>query len=311
MEKRSTKNKRFVIITSFLSLILICTIIINIFFCGKMKKLSLEYQKLNQECSQMKKILKNKDSEINTIKKKEEELNNIDENITNLKKEYFNSIKQLEDDIISGKSDKKIAYLTFDDGPYYSSYQFLDILDKYDVKATFFTIGIGKESCYDNKNYNCHLLYKEEAKKGHTIANHTYSHAIFNGLYNSPQSFIEQVKKQEELIKNETGLTPNIIRFPGGSRTAGSKKDEIIKLLRENGYGWVDWSAEDGDGRNLTTKEQAWNLFTSSIDENIEVILMHDYHQITLSILPDAIEYLQNKGYVLLPLFYESNMVNK
>ena len=130
-------------------------------------------------------------------------------------------------------------------------------------------------------------------------------------MYDSPQSFITQIKKQENLIKEKTGITTNIIRFPGGSRTAGSKKDGIVTLLRESGYGWVDWSSEIGDGGNLTSKEQAWKYFTSSINENIEVILMHDYHPITLSILPDAIEYLKTNGYILLPLFYESNMVNK
>lgn len=311
MEKRSTKNKRFIILIILLSILLISTFTINILYCGKMQKINKDYQNLQNEYNEKKLKEKELTEEINTIQKKQEDIENIVQNITNLKKEYFSSIKQLEDEILAGKLDKKIAYLTFDDGPYYASYQFLDILDRYDVKATFFTIGTGKESCYDNKNYDCTAIYAEEAKRGHTIANHTFNHAIFKGLYDSPQSFMTQIKKQENLIKEKTGITTNIIRFPGGSRTAGSKKDGIVTLLRENGYGWVDWTAEDGDGRNLTSKEQAWNLLKSTLDEKIEVILMHDYHPITLSILPDAIEYLKTNGYTILPLFYESNMVNK
>lgn len=311
MEKRSTKNKRFIILIILLSILLISTFTINILYCGKMQKINKDYQNLQNEYNEKKLKEKELTEEINTIQKKQEDIENIVQNITNLKKEYFSSIKQLEDEILAGKLDKKIAYLTFDDGPYYASYQFLDILDRYDVKATFFTIGTGKESCYDNKNYDCTAIYAEEAKRGHTIANHTFNHAIFKGLYDSPQSFMTQIKKQENLIKEKTGITTNIIRFPGGSRTAGSKKDGIVTLLRESGYGWVDWSSEIGDGGNLTSKEQAWKYFTSSINENIEVILMHDYHPITLSILPDAIEYLKTNGYILLPLFYESNMVNK
>ena len=311
MEKRSTKNKRFIILIILLSILLISTFTINILYCGKMQKINKDYQNLQNEYNEKKLKEKELTEEINTIQKKQEDIENIVQNITNLKKEYFSSIKQLEDEILAGKLDKKIAYLTFDDGPYYASYQFLDILDRYDVKATFFTIGTGKESCYDNKNYDCTTIYAEEAKRGHTIANHTFNHAIFKGLYDSPQSFMTQIKKQENLIKEKTGITTNIIRFPGGSRTAGSKKDGIVTLLRENGYGWVDWTAEDGDGRNLTSKEQAWNLLKSTLDEKIEVILMHDYHPITLSILPDAIEYLKTNGYTILPLFYESNMVNK
>lgn len=311
MEKRSTKNKRFIVLIILLSILLISTFTINILYCGKMQKINKDYQNLQNEYNEKKLKEKELTEEINTIQKKQEDIENIVQNITNLKKEYYSSIKQLEDEILAGKLDKKIAYLTFDDGPYYASYQFLDILDRYDVKATFFTIGTGKESCYDNKNYDCTAIYAEEAKRGHTIANHTFNHAIFKGLYDSPQSFITQIKKQENLIKEKTGITTNIIRFPGGSRTAGSKKDGIVTLLRESGYGWVDWSSEIGDGGNLTSKEQAWKYFTSSINENIEVILMHDYHPITLSILPDAIEYLKTNGYILLPLFYESNMVNK
>ena len=77
------------------------------------------------------------------------------------------------------------------------------------------------------------------------------------------------------------------------------------------GYGWIDWTAENGDGKDIQNKQQAWNMLTSYLDDNIEVILFHDYNNITTSMLPEVIEYLQNKGYILLPLFYESNMVNK
>ena len=243
--------------------------------------------------------------------KETELIKNIDKNITDQKNKYYQKLKLLEDNILSGKSNKKIAYLTFDDGPYYTTYKFLDILDKYHVKATFFTIGTGKEKCYDNNEYNCNLLFKEEAKRGHTIANHTYSHAIFKGLYTSPESFINEVKKQEELIKKETGIITNIVRFPGGAKSSGSQKEGIIQKLKENNYGWVDWTAQDGDGGALKSTEQAWSIFTNSINENIEVILMHDYNTITLAILPDIIEYLQKNNYILLPLFYESNMINK
>ena len=77
------------------------------------------------------------------------------------------------------------------------------------------------------------------------------------------------------------------------------------------GYGWVDWTAENGDGKDIQNKNQAWSNLLSMLNENIEVILFHDYNTITTSLLGETIEYLQNKGYILLPLFYESNMINK
>lgn len=79
-------------------------------------------------------------------------------------------------------------------------------------------------------------MYQEYLKRGHTIANHTYSHGIKRGLYNSEKTFIDSVKKQEDLINSQTGYITNIVRFPGGSATAGKLKNSIIEELRKNNY---------------------------------------------------------------------------
>lgn len=306
MERKSWKYRIFTIICI---VCLIASVSISGYFLYNTKKLEEKKVKLEKDYKEISNNTYNEKKE--NLEKEISELNNIENNTAKLKEDYYKDIKKLEDEIISGKSNKKIAYLTFDDGPYYKTYQFLDVLDKYNVNATFFTIGLGKEKCLDNRKEDCRKLYKEIVKRGNTIANHTYSHLIWKGLYSSPESFITQIKKQEELIKKETGVVTRIARFPGGSSTAGNKKTAIIELLRKNGYGWVDWTAQDGDGGELSGKDEAWNNFTSSIDSNIEVVLFHDYNDLTLQILPEAIEYLQSKGYIVLPLFYESNMVNK
>ena len=311
MAKRSTKDKGLIIISVTLFVLFILSLGLNIKISKELQDKKEEYKLYEEEYNKKYKIYLDNEKDLTSLTSEYEKIKNLDSKTEELKKEYFENIKKLEDDIISGKSNKKIVYLTFDDGPYYKTYKYLDILDKYDVKATFFTIGLGKEKCLDNRNYNCHLLYAEEAKRGHTIANHTFSHLIWNGLYSSSDSFIEQVKKQEELIYKNTGVKTNIVRFPGGSKTAGSKKNEIIEKLKNEGYGWTDWTAFDGDGAELKSEEEAWKNFTSSIDENIEVVLFHDYNDITLNILPKAIEYLKEHDYIILPLFYESNMVNK
>jgi peptidoglycan/xylan/chitin deacetylase (PgdA/CDA1 family) len=238
-------------------------------------------------------------------------LKNIDENTESIKNEVFILAQQVEEKIQNKETDYKIAYLTFDDGPYYLTDSVIKTLKENKVKATFFTIGQGKETCFDNRSASCLDTYKKIVDNGHTIANHTYSHAIFYGLYNSTDSFMKEVEKQEELIYSKTGVKTNILRFPGGSATAGTLKNGIISKLREKGYGWVDWSAQDGDGGNLTSASQAWSNFTGSINDNIEVVLFHDYNQITYSILPDVIKYLEERDYILLPLFYDSVMINK
>lgn len=282
-----------------------------------------EYQNKKEEKEKIKinyQELLNKDDldfkEIEEINQKIENLKNIDTETKNMKDEVFKLASQVEQKIQKKETKYKIAYLTFDDGPYYNTYKVLSILKKNKVKATFFTTNINKEKCYDNKKANCHELYKEYAKDNHTIANHTYTHGWNKGLYRSASTFIDAIKKQENLIKSKTGIVTNIARFPGGSGTpkaqgGKSRLNAMIEVLRKNNYGWVDWTAQDGDGGSLSSKEQAWKNFTGSINSDIEVVLFHDYSQITTSILPDVIKYLKNKNYILLPLFYESVMINK
>lgn len=307
--KRNGKKSTIILILLFLGFLI--TFIPAFILYKENNKLNNEYSTLEDKYQSNLKIKEENTSEIKEINKQIEELNNLEEKIKNEKDLYFKKIKELEDKIISGESDKKIAYLTFDDGPYNLTNEYLDVLNKYNVKATFFTIGQGKERCLDKKEISCYPMYKKIVENGHTLANHTFSHSIKGNLYSSPDSFITQVKKQEELLKNETGVITNIVRFPGGSVTAKGHKQAIIEKLREINYGWVDWTAQDGDGGSLSSKEQAMSIFKNSINENLEVVLLHDYNYITLDVLPEIIEYLQENGYILLPLFYESNMINK
>ena len=312
MAKNDKRNRRKnAIILVFSILLVTALVLINLTLTQNTKEEKNKYDKYLKDKNTLAKSNNSENSEINEIKGKIKDLENIDSKIKETRTNYYKTLKIFEDKVYNGEVKYKIAYITFDDGPYYSSYKFLDVLDKYNVKATFFTIGAGKSSCYDKSSYDCTKVYAEEAKRGHTMANHTYSHAIFRGLYSSTNSFMTQVQKQEDLLKEKTGQTPNIVRFPGGSSTAGKLKSSIITELRKKGYGWVDWTAQDGDGGDLSDATTAMRNFTSSINSKIEVVLFHDYSTITLSILPNAIEYLQQKGYVLLPLFYESRMVNK
>ncbi len=312
MENKGRRNKKSFAVISLLLIVCILSFVGSAILYFKNRNMKAEIKRLEKNNADKNEEVELYKRDIENLEEANLELSKIDENIESLKKEYFSNIKTLEDKILDGSSNKKIAYLTFDDGPYYNTYKFLDILDKYGVNATFFTTSINGEYCFDNRSQNCLLLYKEYLKRGHTIANHTYTHGIWKGLYSSVESFITGVKGQEEVVKEYSGgYVTNIVRFPGGSATARGLKNGIIEELRKNNYGWVDWTAQDGDGGNLTSKEEAWYNFTSTINEKIEVVLFHDYNNITLSILPDAIEYLQNNGYILLPLFYESNMINK
>mgnify|MGYP003294087992 CR=1 FL=1 len=309
--KRKSKQSLSIIILLIIAIILIILSIIFIYY--KTNKLENNFTSLTKNLNNIKEDYNKIFSTNEELKSELDKLNNIDDSIKNDKEELFKLASSLEQKITKKETKYKIAYLTFDDGPYYTTNKYLDILKKYKVKATFFTIGLDKEDCYDNRSKDCSVMYKKIVDNGHTIANHTYSHLIWKGLYSSADSFINQVKKQEDLIKKKTGVTTNIVRFPGGSSTANAFgiKSAVTKKLKANKYGWVDWSAQDGDGGGIADKDKAFKNLKDSIDEDIEVVLMHDYSQTTLAILPQIIEYLESKNYILLPLFYESIKVNK
>ena len=298
-------------------------IIINFVFFAIMLVLSyLMYNKYQGNLSnkevvvnEYKEIMNNKeldDQKIAEINSKIDELNNIDTKIKTLREEVYKLSGDLEKKIKSGESKKKIAYLTFDDGPYYNTYKVLNILKENKVKATFFTTNVNGEHCYDNKSKNCHEVYAAIAKDNHTMANHTYTHGWNRGLYTNTNTFMDAIKKQENLIKEKTGVTTNIARFPGGSSTPGTTKGNAMKkALYAAGYGWVDWTASDGDGGSLPNYATGMKNFKGTINDKIEVVLFHDYHQVTTAMLPEVIKYLRNNNYLVLPLFYESVMVHK
>jgi len=298
-------------------------IIINfILFIGIIFLSYNEYQKYNNNLknkdtvtSDYKDIMNNKeldDKKIKEINDKIDELNNIDEKIKSIRNEVYKLSSDLEKKIKNKETNKKIAYLTFDDGPYYNTYKVLKILKENKVKATFFTTNVNKEKCYDNSKANCHEVYAAIAKDNHTLANHTYTHGWNRGLYNSTESFMDAIKKQEALIKEKTGIITNIARFPGGSSTPGATKGKAMKqALYKAGYGWVDWTASDGDGGSLPNYATGMKNFKGTINDKIEVVLFHDYHQVTTAMLPEVIKYLRDNNYVILPLFYESVMINK
>ncbi len=318
MAKGSKKSGRFTLILIFLFLIvLVASLAYNYYVFTKTKDTRKELNKLT---TKLEEIQKEKETNLTDVTKIEEEIakyDDLDKQIGDARSSYYANIKKLEDEIIAKKTKKKIAYLTFDDGPYANTLKVLDILSKKDVKATFFTQSGNGEKCWDNRSKNCFDMYKEYTKYDHTIANHTYYHAIWNSTYSSANEFVKQIKDQHEHIKKYSGgYIPNIMRFPGGMNTAkarlGSKGyDKVIAEVRKLGYGWVDWTAQDGDGGDLSSTTQAWSNFKSSINSDIEVVLFHDYDSRTTAILPDVIDYLRTNGYELFPLFYESNMINK
>ena len=195
------------------------------------------------------------------------------------------------------KSDEKVAYLTFDDGP--SSLvtpKILDILKSEKIKATFFVIGKKVEEHPEIVN----RAYKE----GHYIANHGYSHNN-SLLYKNYDSFINEIKETDLTIGNAIGVSnysSHVFRFPNGfmSNIYKDKKNKYVNYLLDIGYTYIDWNALNKDSEQKYTKEQLLNnLISSSKNKNTLVILMHDTNDVNDSsiILKDSIDYLKSQSY--------------
>ena len=200
---------------------------------------------------------------------------------------------------------KKVVYLTFDDGPSTTNTpQVLDILDRYNVKATFFVLG----SSID-KNDQAKEILKEQVKRGHAIANHTYSHDYSylypNGVMNV-NNIISDLEKSENSMKAVLGndFSTRVIRLPGGywsweGRTA------MKEAMEQQGYYNVDWNAlnKDAEGKKKNADElvQCVKEGIQSLGPNADnvVLLMHDTYgkEETVKALPLIIEYLQDQGF--------------
>lgn len=290
MESRS--SKLFGLIVFFQ----VCFIVGGLYFLFLLKNDSVNFNSKIQELSS--KIVDSDnydliDGEISFYQ-------NIDTEIKNKYEEYYNNISLLEQRILNNETDVKIAYLTFDDGPYDLTYQVLDTLKDNNVRATFFVLG--KSDVEDR--------YQRIVNEGHTLANHTYYHNISGGLYGSVDSFMSQIKELEDYLYGITGYRTTLVRFPGGSPTAGSLKDGIVEQLHNSGYNYVDWTSETGDGssKKLALKD-TWSWYQdTTCDKNIIVLLMHDYNYSTFNNLQRIIDDLRDRGFIFLPLNNRSVM---
>lgn len=214
--------------------------------------------------------------------------------LSDFKENTSEEMQKKIDEIYSSK--KKIAYLTFDDGPTkVATTKVLDILKEEDVKATFFVIGYRVEEFPDN--------IKRAYNEGHLIANHTYSHKN-NKLYQSKESFISEIQKTDETISNVLGFSysSHLFRFPNGSigSSYANAKKKCKEYLKEMNYAYVDWNALNQDSvHKYTSKELLSNLKKSCKNKDSIIILMHDTADVSRSYLAlqDSIKYLKEQGY--------------
>lgn len=192
-----------------------------------------------------------------------------------------------------------VIYLTFDDGPngYYTPV-ILDVLKKYNVKATFFVTSAGPDN-----------MIKREYDEGHLVALHTSSHD-YATVYKSSEAYFNDLNKVSERVERITGTKAKLIRFPGGSSNTVSRRynsgimTRLASEVAEKGYTYFDWNISSGDAGGLQSStfqgkvdEEVSNVTRSLSKSRGNVVLMHDIKQTTANAIERIVKYGIDNGY--------------
>ena len=187
-------------------------------------------------------------------------------------------------------------YLTFDDGPSARTPEVLKILAEKDVKATFFVVG--KE---DSTSLG---YYRQIVEAGHTLGMHSYSHN-YKAIYASVEDFLADYYRLFVLLRDGTGVTPEVFRFPGGSLNAYNQNlyEEIIAEMQRRGFVYYDWSLSAEDAAKVSPKAEqiTAHILEGAQKHDRAVALMHDSHLRTSTVqaLPGLIDGLREQGFEL------------
>lgn len=198
------------------------------------------------------------------------------------------------------KPEGKVIYLTFDDGPCTFTPYLLNVLKKYDVKATFFVVNRGN-----------HEVLKRIAEEGHTLAMHCGTHT-YRKIYASEEAYFKDLKEIQDVIYEVTGQKSTIVRFPGGTGNTVSSFNpgimtRLTKMLDAMGYRVFDWNVSSSDSSTSKTKEDVYNKVIERISgRKISVVLQHDIKFWSVDAVEDIIKWGLKNGYTFLPLSNDS-----
>ncbi|NLL56757.1 MAG: polysaccharide deacetylase family protein [Clostridiales bacterium] len=156
--------------------------------------------------------------------------------------------------------------------------QILEILDTYDVKATFFLVGFWVDKYPE--------MVKEIHKRGHLIGNHSNTHAHFNSL--SYDQMLLEIETTAKKIKDITGEDVTYFRAP-----FGEYNNKQIALLNEKGIKGIQWDVDSLDWKGISGKQITANIL-SKVKKG-SIILCHNNSDHILDALPLVLLGLQNK----------------
>ena len=188
----------------------------------------------------------------------------------------------------------KVIYLTFDDGPSRYTQQLLDVLAKYNVKATFFVVNTG---------HSMKTLLNGIVDGGHGIGIHSVSHE-YSEIYASEEAFFNDLYTMQGIIRDKTGVTTTLMRFPGGSSNSVSKKynkgimTRLTQAVQDQGFQYFDWNVSSGDAGGAKTADEVYNNVVNGVSgRKTAVVLQHDIQKFSVEAVERIIIWGLNNGY--------------
>lgn len=194
----------------------------------------------------------------------------------------------------SNQGEGKVIYLTFDDGPGVHTPRLLDVLAKYDVKATFFVC----------QTYRLEYL-DDIANAGHSLALHSKTHE-YDKIYASEEAFFEDLYAIQELVYQHTGIKSYLMRFPGGSSNSISKNicpgimTRLTQAVQEKGFAYFDWNVDSkdaGGAKDAATVARNVIKGISGSKRTNHVVLQHDIHGYSVDAVEQIIQWGLANGY--------------
>lgn len=192
-----------------------------------------------------------------------------------------------------GTEEKKIS-LTFDmSWGNDNTKKLLDILDKYNIKATFFLVGGWID---DNEE-----IVKDISKRGHELGNHSNKHPDMTKQ--SIEKITQEVLSCDSKIFTLTGQSTKLFRAP-----SGAYNDLVIQTAEKLGRYCIQWNVD-----SIDWKEQGAEMEYNRVIKNTKpgsILLFHNTAKYTPETLPKIIEKLKGEGYEFVKvseLIYKDN----
>ena len=310
-EKNKARTRRRVIRFLIFPAILIFVTLGTYIFWSKNEDLLMGNSFNKAEISKQKEegqVNESKTEDKDNVKK--EDKNKKDNNKDNVNKQeqvkdYQYDAKIIEERLRTynySNNGDKMVFLTFDDGTSTTvTPKILDILDRENVKATFFVTG----KVTENGGEAAKELLKREYNSGQSIGNHSYSHD-YHILYPSGtlnlDNFLTEYNKNDEVLKSILGsdFSTRLWRCPGGT-FSWKGMSSLKEYAANNNKVYIDWnsSAEDAVGSPKNADQLYDNVVKYSEGKDVVVLLMHDTYgkEESAKALPRIIQYFKSNGY--------------